>query len=60
MRKIIIDCDTGTDDTIAVLGLLLAKNTDVIAITAVHGNISVEDSSDNDLQIIDFLGLDIK
>ena len=59
MRKIIIDCDTGTDDAIAVLGLLLAKNTDVMAITAVHGNISVEDSADNDLQIIDFLGLDI-
>ena len=31
-RKMIIDCDTGTDDAVAVLGLLLADNIDVIGI----------------------------
>ena len=35
-RKMIIDCDTGTDDAVAVLGLLLADNIDVIGITSVH------------------------
>ena len=59
MRRMIIDCDTGTDDAVAVMALLLAKDIDVIAITTVHGNIPAINSADNNLQIVDFLKKDV-
>lgn len=59
MRRMIIDCDTGTDDAVAVMALLMAKDIDVIAITTVHGNIPAINSADNNLQIVDFLKKDV-
>ena len=59
MRRMIIDCDTGTEDAVAVMALLLAKDIDVIAITTVHGNIPAINSADNNLQIVDFLKKDV-
>ena len=56
-RKMIIDCDTGTDD--AVLGLLLADNIDVIGITSVHGNLSVEEAAQNNLSLVNLVGMDV-
>ena len=58
-RKMIIDCDTGTDDAVAVTGLLLADNIDVIAITSVHGNIPVECAAKNNLELVNLLKKDI-
>lgn len=58
-RKMIIDCDTGTDDAVAVLALLLADNIDVIGITSVHGNLSVEEATQNNLSLINLLGRDV-
>jgi len=59
MRKAIVDCDTGTDDAVALIGLLLAKDIEVIGITTVHGNLPVGCCADNSLQITEFLGKDI-
>lgn len=58
-RKMIIDCDTGTDDAVAVLGLLLADNIDVIGITSVHGNLTVEEATQNNLSLVNLLGMDV-
>lgn len=58
-RKMIIDCDTGTDDAVAVIGLLLADNIDVIGITSVHGNLSVEEAARNNLSLVNFLNMDV-
>ena len=58
-RKMIVDCDTGTDDAVALLGLLLADNVEVIGITSVHGNLTVEEATANNLSLVHFLGLDI-
>ena len=58
-RKMIIDCDTGTDDAVAVLGLLLADNIDVIGITSVHGNLSVEEAVQNNLSLVNLVGMDV-
>lgn len=58
-RKMIIDCDTGTDDAVAVIGLLLADNIDVIGITSVHGNLSVEEATRNNLSLVNFLHMDV-
>lgn len=58
-RKMIIDCDTGTDDAVAVLGLLLADTVDVIGITCVHGNLTVEEATRNTLSLVNYLGMDV-
>ena len=58
-RKMIIDCDTGTDDAVAVLGLLLADNIDVIAITSVHGNLTVDEAVQNNLALVNLVEMDV-
>ena len=42
MRKIILDCDTGTDDAMAIIMAALSKDIDLSAITCVHGNLPLK------------------
>ena len=62
MRKnIIIDCDPGIDDAIAIL--LAAANDDklnILGITTVTGNQSIEKVTTNALKLVSFLNRDIK
>jgi len=49
-RKMIIDCDTGVDDSLAILIALEAESlVDVIAITCVNGNCTVDNAVRNSL-----------
>jgi Inosine-uridine preferring nucleoside hydrolase len=53
--KVIVDCDSGNDDAWAIISLLRAEHKcdyKVIAITSVHGNTSVDHSSQNTLMIL--------
>lgn len=54
-RKLIIDTDPGHDDAIAILmaGMLF----DVIGITTVYGNQSIDKTTKNALKILEFSGL---
>lgn len=51
-RKVIIDCDAGTDDAQAILMALATPDVDVIAITATSGNCSVDNASNNVLRVL--------
>lgn len=58
--KVIVDCDTGTDDAWALIALLRAQDAkiadfEVVAITCVDGNTRVENSSVNSLLTLDKL-----
>lgn len=56
---VVIDVDTGTDDAICITAALL--NTDLLdikAFTSVCGNVSIEKTSKNTLNIVDYLGFD--
>ena len=55
MRKVIIDCDPGHDDALAIL--LGAKHLDVLGITTVGGNQSLEKVTTNALKIVEFADL---
>jgi len=55
MQKIILDCDPGHDDALAIL--LAAKHLDVVGITTVGGNQSLEKVTSNALKIVEFAGL---
>ncbi len=58
-QKIILDCDPGHDDAVAIL--LAAKNPalDLIGITVVSGNQTLEKTVTNALNVCQYLGLDI-
>ena len=45
-RPFIIDCDTGTDDAIAILAAYGCPDMDILAITSVNGNVSTYNVTD--------------
>jgi inosine-uridine nucleoside N-ribohydrolase len=52
MRNIIIDTDPGIDDAIAIL--LAAKYFNILGITTVHGNATVDKTTKNALKVLEF------
>lgn len=55
MTSVIIDCDPGHDDALAIL--LAAKHLNVLGITTVSGNESIEKVTTNALKVVEFGGL---
>ncbi len=53
--RVVIDCDTGVDDTMAVFYGLLAPHIDVVGLTCVWGNISVDLTTTNTLRLLEML-----
>ncbi|HCD45702.1 MAG TPA: nucleoside hydrolase [Lachnoclostridium sp.] len=58
-RTFIIDCDTGTDDAIAIIAALYSPEIELAAITSVNGNVSHQHTSQNNLNLMEYLGADI-
>jgi inosine-uridine nucleoside N-ribohydrolase len=54
-RRVIIDCDPGHDDAVAIL--LAAKHLDVAGITTVAGNQTLENVTSNALKVLELGGL---
>lgn len=54
-RKVIIDCDPGIDDAVALCMALFDPRVDVLAVTAAAGNVSGEQASRNVQAIIERL-----
>ncbi|MGY8733376.1 MAG: nucleoside hydrolase, partial [Pirellulales bacterium] len=46
-RRVIIDCDPGIDDAVALCVGLFAPALDIVAVTAVEGNVPAEMASMN-------------
>ena len=59
MRKVIFDCDIGCDDALALIALLKDENTEILGITAVRGNLNVDDVCQNALKVCDLVGKDV-
>ena len=51
MKKLVIDCDPGTDDAQAMLMALATWHVELVAITTTYGNSSVQNTALNDLSI---------
>lgn len=56
-RKIIMDCDPGHDDAIAIILAAAQPELDILAITTVSGNAEIEKTTDNALKICDLVSL---
>lgn len=55
--KILIDCDPGHDDAVAIL--FAARHLDLLAVTTVHGNNSLANTTRNALAIVELAGIDV-
>ena len=55
-RKLILDCDTGTDDAIAIMLAALHPALELLAVTTVNGNVEVARCTDNSLRTLDWIG----
>ncbi|GEB47703.1 nucleoside hydrolase [Streptomyces cacaoi] len=55
-RPLLMDCDTGIDDALALLYLCLTPGTDLRAVTTVAGNTGAERSALNTLQVLETVG----
>ena len=56
MTKYIIDTDPGTDDAVAFIDALNSPELDILALTTVGGNASLEDTTRNALDLMAHLG----
>lgn len=57
-RKVILDCDPGHDDAIAIILAAAEPELDIIGITTVSGNAEIEKTTLNALKICDLVSLD--
>lgn len=57
MRRILLDCDPGLDDALAILLAHGDPDIDLVAITTVGGNVSLENTTRNALQLAEYLGM---
>jgi inosine-uridine nucleoside N-ribohydrolase len=55
-RKLIIDCDTGTDDAVAILLAALHPDLELLGVCTVNGNVEVARCTDNSLRTLDLIG----
>ena len=57
MKKIILDCDPGMDDSMAIIMAAKSPDLDLLAVTAVNGNYPVDITSKNARKIMELLGI---
>ena len=58
-RNVIIDCDTGMDDAVALLLALRSPEFNVLGITCVNGNVGLENVTNNTLRVVEHSGKDV-
>lgn len=56
-QKILIDCDPGHDDAVAIL--FAARHMDLVGVTSVHGNNSLDNTTRNALAVVEMGKLDV-
>ncbi|MCD6356203.1 MAG: nucleoside hydrolase [Anaerolineaceae bacterium] len=58
-RDVIIDCDTGMDDAVALLLAIRSPELNVKGITCVNGNVNLDNVVKNTLRVVEHSGMDI-
>jgi len=53
---VLIDCDPGHDDAMALLLALASPELDLLGVTTVHGNTTLDKSTANALRVLEFAG----
>lgn len=58
-KKVILDCDPGSDDAIAIMLAMKSNDIDLLAITTVNGNRIVPKTTENALRVVQFMKSDV-
>lgn len=58
-RKLIIDCDPGHDDAVAILMAAKHPSLELLGVTTVRGNQTLEKTTENTLNVCQWLGIDV-
>ena len=58
-ERVIIDCDTGIDDALALVLALSRPELDIVGITTVAGNVDVDTTTRNTCNVVHRLGRDV-
>ncbi|MCI9667057.1 MAG: nucleoside hydrolase [Angelakisella sp.] len=53
--KVILDCDTGSDDAVAIMMAILSPKIDLLGVSTVAGNKEIGFTTDNTLRVVDML-----
>ena len=56
-KKIILNCDPGTDDSLCIIMGLMHPQVELLAVTAESGNLTSDLTSRNALMIMELMGL---
>lgn len=56
MKKIILDCDPGMDDSMAIVMAAKSEVLDLLAVTTVNGNYPAEITAKNARKVLEMLG----
>jgi purine nucleosidase len=56
-KHIVLDTDPGIDDAMAIFYLAAAPEAEIVAVSAVHGNVPASLAADNALRLLDLVGL---
>ena len=54
----LLDCDTGVDDAVAILLTKYLNTLELVAVTTVAGNVEVEHTTRNTLQVLELAGME--
>lgn len=55
-RKVIFDCDPGLDDALALLLAIASDDLEVLAVTTIAGNSTIDNTTQNALDLLQFYG----
>lgn len=55
-RKVLLDCDPGHDDAIAIMLAVADPTIDLVGVTTVAGNVTVDHTTRNALRVLDMVG----
>jgi inosine-uridine nucleoside N-ribohydrolase len=56
MTRLVLDCDPGHDDAIALLLALASPEVELLGVTTVHGNQTLDKTTDNALRVLELVG----
>jgi purine nucleosidase len=55
-RPIVVDCDTGIDDSLAILYLCASDDAELVAVTCCSGNVEAHQVADNNRGLLELIG----
>lgn len=54
--RLILDCDTGSDDAVAIMAAAGHPQLELVAVTTVNGNVPLANTTENSLRVLDRIG----